>query len=64
MGAPGFATDCGMPPVCWSTFWKLGAREHTCQKRLLCQWSPAAALKVSSFPVHVHSCLTRVAIIR
>ena len=23
-----------LPPVCWYTYWKLGAREHTCLMRL------------------------------
>ena len=74
-GVPDFATDClqlrrwvpwinHLPPVCWFTFWKLGAREHTCQMRLQCQWSPAAVMKASSFRLHIHFCLTRVAIIR
>ena len=53
-----------LPLVCWSTFWKLGAREHTCQMRLQCQWSPAAVMEASSFPLHIHFCLPRVAIIR
>ena len=53
-----------LPPVCLSTIWKFGTREHTCQMWLQWQWSPATVMKASSFPVHVHSCLTRVAIIR
>ena len=46
-------------------FWKLGAREHhdTCQMQLQCQWSPAAVMKASSFPLHIYFCSTRVATI-
>ena len=45
-------------------FLYIGAREQTCQMRLQCQWSPAAVMNASSFPVHIHLCLTRVEIIR
>ena len=45
-------------------FLDIGAREQTCQMRLQCQWSQAAVMNASSFPVHIHLCLTRVEIIR
>ena len=71
MGVPGFATDClcgvgcrGLTTCLLYTFWTLGAREQTCQMRMQCQWSPAAVMSASSFPVHIHLCLTRVEIIR
>ena len=75
-GVPGFATDClcgvGCSGLTTCLLYDVGplfgryahVREQTCQMRMQCQWSPAVVMNASSFPVHIHLCLTRVEIIR